>query len=91
MRNFLPLTVSKRSTLPGLPPAKPELTTEPVVLTSAPEICVEILSPSNTQPEINEKRALYFDAGATEVWICNLNGSMSFNFRVGNLSIFASG
>jgi hypothetical protein len=25
--------------------------------------CVEILSPSNTQSEIDEKRALYFDAG----------------------------
>src|SRR5215475_10325524 len=32
----------------------------------APEICVEILSPSNTQAEIDEKMALYFDAGATE-------------------------
>jgi len=61
-----------------LSPARPELTAEPVVLTSAPEICAEILSPSNTQAEINEKRALYFDAGATEVWICNLDGSMSF-------------
>jgi hypothetical protein len=24
------------------------------------------------------KRALYFDAGAAEVWICNVDGSMSF-------------
>ena len=37
-----------------------------------------MLSPSNTQREIDEKRALYFDAGADEVWICNLDGSMSF-------------
>jgi Uma2 family endonuclease len=44
----------------------------------APEICVEILSLSNTTSEIDEKRVLYFDAGATEVWICNLDGSMSF-------------
>ena len=28
--------------------------------------------------EIGEKRALYFDADAAEVWICNLDGSMSF-------------
>lgn len=47
-------------------------------LPSAPPVCVEILSRSNTQAEIGEKRALYFDAGATEVWICNLDGSMSF-------------
>jgi Uma2 family endonuclease len=61
-----------------LGPGRPELTAEPLVLTRAPEICIEILSRSNTQAEINEKRALYFDAGATEVWICNLDGSMSF-------------
>lgn len=44
----------------------------------APDICVEILSPSNSGAEIDQKRALYFDAGAAEVWICNLDGSMSF-------------
>jgi Uma2 family endonuclease len=49
-----------------------------VLFERAPEICVEILSPSNTPSEIDEKRALYFDAGAVEVWICNLGGSMSF-------------
>ena len=53
---------------------RPELLERPLVLTRAPEICVEILSPSNTQSEIDEKHALYFDAGATEVWICNLAG-----------------
>jgi Uma2 family endonuclease len=55
-----------------------ELRERPLVLTTAPEICIEVFSPSNTQREIDEKRALYFDAGATEVWICNLDGSMSF-------------
>ncbi|MBV8175576.1 MAG: Uma2 family endonuclease [Verrucomicrobia bacterium] len=55
-----------------------EVHDDSVVLTRAPEICVEILSPSNTQAEIDEKRALYFDAGAIEVWICNFDGSMSF-------------
>jgi Uma2 family endonuclease len=57
---------------------RPELIERPLVLTRAPEICVEILSPSNTPSEIDEKRALYFDAGANEVWICNLDGSMTF-------------
>src|SRR6516225_2395693 len=65
-----------------LDPGRPELNLEPALLTRAPEICVEILSPSNTQAEINEKRVLYFDAGATEVWICNLDGSMSFFVRL---------
>ncbi len=47
----------------------------------APDICVEILSPSNTEAEIAEKTALYFDAGAKEVWVCNASGSMSFSVR----------
>ena len=44
----------------------------------APEICVEALSPSNTEAEIKEKMALYFDAGAQEVWLCAVDGAMSF-------------
>jgi Uma2 family endonuclease len=44
----------------------------------APTVCIEILSPSNSAAEIEEKRALYFDAGATEVWVCDLHGSMAF-------------
>ena len=44
----------------------------------APEICVEVRSPSNTEAEIREKVALYFDAGAREVWLCAQSGAMSF-------------
>jgi Uma2 family endonuclease len=44
----------------------------------APEICVEVLSPGNTKSEINEKKLLYFDAGAHEVWICSKSGAVSF-------------
>jgi len=47
----------------------------------APELCVEILSPSNTEAEIEEKTALYFDAGASEVWICASSGTMKFLAR----------
>jgi Uma2 family endonuclease len=47
----------------------------------APEICVEVLSPSNTDAEIAEKRALYFDAGAQEVWVCASSGVMRFMTR----------
>jgi len=47
-------------------------------LKSAPEICVEVLSPRNTRREIEEKRALYFEAGAKEVWICERDGRMRF-------------
>lgn len=44
----------------------------------APEICVEVLSPSNTEAEISEKMALYFDAGAVEVWLCSVQGDIQF-------------
>ena len=42
----------------------------------APEICVEVLSPGNTDAEIHEKIALYFDAGASEVWLCETSDQM---------------
>ncbi len=45
--------------------------------TVAPEICVEVISPSNTLSEIEDKITLYFAAGAQEVWICR-DGAMSF-------------
>jgi Uma2 family endonuclease len=47
-------------------------------LDHAPEICVEVLSPSNTRREIDEKRALYHEAGALEFWTCAANGTMRF-------------
>lgn len=50
-------------------------------LTRAPEICVEIISPSNTRPEMAEKKALYFSAGAQEVWFCDESGEMTFFVR----------
>ena len=49
-----------------------------VCFPTSPEICVEVLSPSNTEAEIWEKMALYFDAGAREVWLCAASGAVSF-------------
>ncbi len=46
------------------------------LLTRAPEICVEVLSPGNTRAELENKRALYFEAGADEVWFFDLEGTM---------------
>ena len=51
------------------------------VLTIAPEICVEVLSPSNTLEEIEMKKSLYFSAGAEEVWICDREGVLHFFTR----------
>ena len=44
-----------------------------------PEICVEVASPSNSEEELREKMALYFNAGAKEVWFCSVIGEMSFH------------
>lgn len=44
----------------------------------APEICVEVVSPRNTHPELRHKKALYFDSGTNEVWLCGLDGTMRF-------------
>jgi Uma2 family endonuclease len=45
---------------------------------NAPDVCVEVRSPSNSEAEIREKAALYFDAGAKEVWLCGVFGKMTF-------------
>ena len=39
-----------------------------------PKVCVDVLSPSNTQEEMEEKKRLYFDLGVEEVWICGPQG-----------------
>jgi Uma2 family endonuclease len=49
-------------------------------LLDAPEVCAEVLSPSNTPPEIAEKILLYFEAGALEVWTCDQDGILEFHF-----------
>jgi Uma2 family endonuclease len=56
-----------------------------VLFSVAPEICVEILSPSNTAVEMLEKSALYFEAGAVEVWTCDLQGNVKFFAPAGEL------
>ena len=44
----------------------------------APELCVEVVSPSNPDAEMAEKRDLYFAKGAKEVWLCSLEGRVAF-------------
>jgi Uma2 family endonuclease len=44
----------------------------------APEICVEIVSPSNSQGEIDEKIELYLSKGAHEVWIVSEDGKTRY-------------
>ena len=44
----------------------------------APEICVEIVSPSNSKGEMEEKIELYLAKGAREVWIVREKGGTEF-------------
>lgn len=37
--------------------------------TKAPELCIEVVSPSNSVKELHEKRTAYLAAGAQEMWI----------------------
>ena len=45
---------------------------------TAPEVCVEVISMSNTNKEMVGKRELYFEKGASEVWICDEYGNLKF-------------
>jgi Uma2 family endonuclease len=55
-------------------------------LPRAPEICVEIFSPSNVEAKIAEKIRAYLDAGAQEVWVVAQNGSIRFIDRSGEIA-----
>lgn len=49
-----------------------------ICASKAPEICIEILSVSNSQMEMKEKIALYIEFGAIEVWLVDEKGNISF-------------
>lgn len=40
-----------------------------VALQQAPELCIEVVSPSNSRDELNQKRDAYLASGAREMWI----------------------
>lgn len=52
-----------------------------VCLTKAPEICIEVISPSNSPREMKKKKRLYFEAGAEEVWFREQDGRMAFYLK----------
>jgi Uma2 family endonuclease len=47
----------------------------------APEICVEVISKSNSSQEMTEKQELYFEKGAKECWLCDQYGHLRFFSR----------
>ena len=48
------------------------------ILPKAPEICIDVISPSNSEAEITEKTRAYLQAGAEEVWIASEAGELHF-------------
>lgn len=53
---------------------------------SAPEICVEVVSPSNSKSEIDEKITLYLAKGAHEMWVCDGQGDITFHNHSGEIA-----
>ncbi len=51
----------------------------------APPICVEIVSPSNSAREMQEKISLYLAKGAHEVWLCDQEGVITYFSHGGQL------
>jgi Uma2 family endonuclease len=51
----------------------------------APPLCVDVRSPSNTDAEMEEKITLYLAKGAREVWLCDLDGNVTFFSHEGEI------
>lgn len=51
----------------------------------APELCVEIVSPSNSRQEITEKVDLYLAKGAQEVWVVYEDQRLDMFTHVGQI------
>ncbi len=51
----------------------------------APEICIEIVSPSNTKEEIKHKVELYLAKGAMEVWVVNQKKEITIFTHTGEI------
>ena len=54
-----------------------------VALLKAPEICVEVVSPSNSESELRNKTAQYLSLGAREVWLVAEDGAVEIHTSVG--------
>ena len=52
----------------------------------APDLCVEVLSPTNTHIEMAEKTAAYLAAGAKEVWVVGEDGVPEIYSSAGRVS-----
>jgi Uma2 family endonuclease len=72
--------------LPDVAWASPEFVArhgDATPLPQAPELCVEVLSPSNTEAEMEMKTRAYLDAGALEVWLVAVSGAIQVHSAQG--------
>lgn len=53
----------------------------------APELCVEIVSPSNSPEELRQKIDLYLAKGAVEVWIVSEDGALNVYNNAGEAKL----
>jgi Uma2 family endonuclease len=60
------------------PPGFVESVDQRGFLLAAPDLCVEVMSPSNSWEEMRHKALLYLAAGAREVWVCGEAGELVF-------------
>jgi Uma2 family endonuclease len=51
----------------------------------APELCIEIVSPSNSKEEMTNKVQFYLQAGAEEVWIVWESGIVDYYGKTGKI------
>ena len=57
----------------------------------APELYIEIVSPSNSKEEMTNKVQLYLQSGAVEVWIVWENGIVDYYGKTGKLEFSGYG
>jgi Uma2 family endonuclease len=61
------------------------------VFRAGPDLCVEVLSPTNTRAEIGEKVAAYLAAGAREVWVVGDDGVPEVQTSRGRVAVSSLG
>lgn len=44
----------------------------------SPDLCIEVISPSNSRKAMEFKRDLFFSQGAKEVWFCDSEGQIEY-------------
>jgi hypothetical protein len=54
-----------------------------IALRRAPDICVEVVSPSNSEVELTAKTNLYLGIGAQEVWLVSEEGAVEIHAASG--------